>query len=91
MDKMVTNVSEPFCFGDDSHQHDARHSHHCEDRRDAETAHLVCTVLSYLSFQPENQTTSPTVGNKTVKCSMPFLRASRSAIIAEAFFSTQPP
>ena len=27
------------CFGDDSHQRDARHSHHCEDRRDAETAH----------------------------------------------------
>ena len=26
-------------FGDDSHGHDARHSHHCEDRRDAETAH----------------------------------------------------
>ena len=28
-----------FCFGDDSHQRDARHSHPCEDRRDAETAH----------------------------------------------------
>ena len=28
-----------FCFGDDWHQRDARHSHHCEDRRDAETAH----------------------------------------------------
>ena len=27
------------CFGDDSHQRDARHSHHCEDRRDAEIAH----------------------------------------------------
>ena len=26
-----------FCFGDDSHQRDD--SHHCEDRRDAETAH----------------------------------------------------
>ena len=25
-----------FCFGDDSHQRDARHSHHREDRRDAE-------------------------------------------------------
>ena len=31
------------------------------------------------------------VGNKTVKCSMPILRASRSAIIAEAFLSTRPP
>ena len=28
-----------FCFGDDSHRQDARHSHHCADRRDAETAH----------------------------------------------------
>ena len=28
-----------FCFGDDSHRRDARHSHPCEDRRDAETAH----------------------------------------------------
>ena len=28
-----------FCFGDDSHRRDACHSHHCEDRRDAETAH----------------------------------------------------
>ena len=27
-----------FCFGDDSHRRDARHSHPCEDRRDAETA-----------------------------------------------------
>ena len=27
-----------FCFGDDSHWRDARHSHPCEDRRDAETA-----------------------------------------------------
>ena len=26
-----------FCFGDDSHRRDARHSHPCEDRRDAET------------------------------------------------------
>ena len=43
-------------FGDDSHQRVARHSHHCENRRDAETAHLVCTVLSYMSFQLENQT-----------------------------------
>ena len=25
------------CFGDDSHRRDARHSHPCEDRRDAET------------------------------------------------------
>ena len=25
-----------FCFGDDSHRRDARHSHPCEDRRDAE-------------------------------------------------------
>ena len=44
------------CFGDDSHWRDARHSHPCEDRRDAETAHQVCTVLSYLCFQLENQT-----------------------------------
>ena len=44
------------CFGDDSHRHDVRHSHHCEDRRDVETAHEVCTVLSYLSFQLENRT-----------------------------------
>ena len=29
--------------------------------------------------------------NKTVKCSMIILRASRSAIIAEAFLSTRPP
>ena len=29
------------CFGDDSHQRDARHSHHREDQRDAETAHYV--------------------------------------------------
>ena len=28
-----------FCFGDDPHRRDARHSHPCEDRRDAETAH----------------------------------------------------
>ena len=28
-----------FCFGDVSHRRDARHSHPCEDRRDAETAH----------------------------------------------------
>ena len=28
-----------FCFGDDSHLRDARRSHPCEDRRDAETAH----------------------------------------------------
>ena len=28
-----------FCFGDDSHRRDPRHSHPCEDRRDAETAH----------------------------------------------------
>ena len=27
------------CFGDDSHRRDACHSHHCEDRRDAETSH----------------------------------------------------
>ena len=27
------------CFGEDSHRRDARHSHPCEDRRDAETAH----------------------------------------------------
>ena len=26
-------------FGDDSHRRDARHSHPCEDRRDANTAH----------------------------------------------------
>ena len=38
-----------FCFGDDSHQRDARHSHHREDQRDAETAHYVCTVLFYLN------------------------------------------
>ena len=44
------------CVGDDSHQRDARHSHHCEDRRDAETAHCVCTVLFYLSFQLLNRT-----------------------------------
>ena len=24
-----------FCFGDDLHRRDARHSHPCEDRRDA--------------------------------------------------------
>ena len=29
--------------------------------------------------------------NKTVKCSMPIRRASRSAVIAEAFLSTRPP
>ena len=45
-----------FCFEDDSHRRDARHSHPCEDRRDAETVHQVCIVLSYLSFQIENQT-----------------------------------
>ena len=28
-----------FVFGDDSHRRDARHSHHCEHRRDADTAH----------------------------------------------------
>ena len=28
-----------FCLGDDSHRRDARRSHHCEHRRDAETAH----------------------------------------------------
>ena len=28
-----------FCFGDDSNRRDARRSHPCEDRRDAETAH----------------------------------------------------
>ena len=39
------------CFGDDSHQRDARHSHHCEDRRDAETAHYVFTVLFNLNFK----------------------------------------
>ena len=44
------------CFWDDSHQRDARHSHHREDRRDAETAQCVCTTLCYLSFQLENQT-----------------------------------
>ena len=44
------------CFGDDSYQRDARRSHPCEDRRDAETAHQVSTVLSYLCFQLENQT-----------------------------------
>ena len=38
-----------FCFGDDSHQRDARHSHHREDCRDAETAHGVCTFLFYLN------------------------------------------
>ena len=40
-----------FCFGDDSHQRDARHSHHCEDRRDAEDCalSLYCTVLPVLS------------------------------------------
>ena len=38
-----------FCFGDDSHQRDARHSNHREDQRDAETAHCVCTVLFYLN------------------------------------------
>ena len=37
------------CFGDDSHQRDARHSHHCEDRRDAEAAHQVCTGSSCVS------------------------------------------
>ena len=39
------------CFGKDSHQRDAhaRHSHHREDRRDAETAHCVCTTLFYLN------------------------------------------
>ena len=38
-----------FCFGDDSHQRGARHSHHREDRRDAETADCVCTILFYLN------------------------------------------
>ena len=38
-----------FCFGDDSHRRDARYSHHREDRRDAETAHCVCTILFYLN------------------------------------------
>ena len=36
-----------FCFGDGSHQRDARHSRHREDWRDAETAHevlLCCTT-----------------------------------------------
>ena len=32
-----------FVFGDDLHQRDARRSHPCEDRRDAETAH--CGVI----------------------------------------------
>ena len=44
------------CFGDDAHQRDARHSHHREDRRDAETAHYVCTVLFYLNSNSWNQT-----------------------------------
>ena len=30
-------------------EHDARHSHHREDRRDAETAHCVCIILFYLN------------------------------------------
>ena len=40
-----------FCFGDDSHRRDARHSRHREDRRDAETAHQVCTVPHNLNFK----------------------------------------
>ena len=51
-----------FClFGDDSHQRDARPSHHREDRRDAETAHCVCTILLYLNSDSWNQTTSTSV------------------------------
>ena len=49
---------------------------------------LYCTVLSVHSTWKSNEITS--VGNKTVKCSMPILKASRSAIIAEAFLSTRP-
>ena len=38
-----------FVFGDDSHQRDARHSHHCEDRRDAESVSHECMyVCMYL-------------------------------------------
>ena len=36
----LTNIKGLICFRDDSNQRDARHSHLCEDRRDAETAHL---------------------------------------------------
>ena len=39
------------CFGDDSHQLDARHSHHCEDRRDAES----CASSSYVTVLPDFQ------------------------------------
>ena len=46
---------------------------------------LYCTVLPEFYTWKSNKLT--TVGNKTVKCSMPFLWASRSAIIAEAFLS----
>ena len=38
----VSLITFVFCFGDDPHRRDARHSHPCEDRRDAETAHQVC-------------------------------------------------
>ena len=37
----VPHLPLVFCSGDESHQRDARHSHHCEDRRDAETDHWV--------------------------------------------------
>ena len=43
------NIAWFCCFGDDSYQRDARHSHHREDRKDAENAHCVCTILFYLN------------------------------------------
>ena len=57
-------------------------------RRDCALS-LYCTVLSVLSTWKLNELTS--VGNKTVKYSMPNLKASRSEVIAAAFFSTRPP
>ena len=52
-----------FCFRDDSHQRDARHSHHCEDRRDAESCAYVCTVLFYLNFKLKES-------NKIYECAL---------------------
>ena len=46
-----------FDFTDNSHQRDARHTQfRCDDRRAAETARCVCTVLHNLNHLLQNQT-----------------------------------
>ena len=50
--------------------------------------HKFVAVLSYLCFQLENQTELTSVGNNTAKFSLPNLKASRSAVIAEAVLRT---